>query len=248
MRILILTILALTLLTPPIILGQKVGEPGTNFSTALQLTPGEYVFRLDTGDLHYFSVDLERGETLLVVLRMPSNQDFDIYLLSPLREIIDQGVRTAGLTERIGYQAVEDGPHYLVVLGFGGSSGTYTLSISTARPPTKTETVTATFTTKLLEVETRLSVVTQTLTIERVVTSTVTVARDVERLPWTMVGLALLSLSIVYAGLSLGGALGSVGRAARGGGEASQPTAAEKPMERAETSPQKETLGGESSG
>jgi hypothetical protein len=208
--------LALIIFFIPLAASQETGMPGANFATALQLTPGEYVFSLDAGTLHYFRVDLKKGETLLVVLRMPTSQDFDIYLLDPFRQVVDQGIRTAGLTERLGYLAVEDGPHYLVVLGFGGSSGTYTLSISISKPITRTETVTTTMATKILEVETRLSVVTQTVTSERIVTATITTTRDVERLPWTLLGLSILGLSVLATGLSLGGALEKLARSGEG--------------------------------
>ncbi len=215
--------LALIFFLMPLTASQETVTPGVNFSTALPLGIGEYVFNLDVGTLHYFRVDLKKGETLIVALRMPVNQDFDIYLLDPFRQIVDQGVRPAGLTERLGYLAVEDGPHYLVVLGFGGSSGLYTLSISISKPATKTETVTATMTTRLLEVETRLSIITQTMTVERIVTATVTTIRDVERAPWSLLGMAVIGLSVLAVGLSLSGALEKL---VKGG---------ERPMPRQET-------------
>ena len=208
---------------------QQLSQPGANFATALPLTAGEYVFRLDEGDIHYFRVDLRKGETLLVALRMPTTQDFDIFLLDPFRQIIDQGIRPAGLTERLGYLAVEDGPHYIVVLGFAGSSGIYTLSISVMKPATVTETVTATVTSKIVEVETSISFATKTVTEERVLTHTVTDVREVEKAPWALVGFAVLGLAVIAAGISLSNSIERFRGAGVGKGE-SQPSSTTTPQ------------------
>jgi hypothetical protein len=113
---------------------------------------------------------LEPGDVLVAKMRITSNQDFDLYLLSPLREIVGQSVRSAGLTDAAEYTAVEKGPHYIVVLGFGDSSGVYTLSVSVLKPKTLTQTVTATVTARVTETVTTHVFNTQTLISEKLVT------------------------------------------------------------------------------
>ncbi|MEM2114688.1 MAG: hypothetical protein QXS12_04470, partial [Candidatus Caldarchaeum sp.] len=103
--------------------------PGTGFSSALELTPGTYSFYLELGEIHYFKVNLEAGDILSVKIRMPFNQDFDLYLFNPLREIVAQSVRAAGLTDAVELIVSETGFHYVVVVGFGGARGVYSLTL-----------------------------------------------------------------------------------------------------------------------
>jgi len=194
-----LIVLAASLLVAfPTAIGQ---EPGTSFDTALRLTEGEYTFLMDPGGVHFFKVFVEKGSTLFITVRMAPNQDFDLFLFSPLREFIPPpGVQLAGVTERIGYLAAEDGDYFFQVVSFGGSGGTYALRVSVVKPPAVTVTNTQTTTVKITETQTSVSMVLHTQTVERPVTVTSTVTRNVEVLPWSMFGLTILALAIAYAG------------------------------------------------
>ncbi len=181
------------------VFGQEM-VPGTGFSSALELTPGSYSFALAPGELHFFKILLEPGDVLVAKVRMASNQDFDLYLLNPLREIVGQSVRSAGLTDAAEYTAVEKGPHYIVVLGFGDSSGVYTLSVSVLKPKTLTQTVTATVTARVTETVTTHVFNTQTLVSEKLVTVFNNERIEVEKVPWTAAGLAVLAAALIYVG------------------------------------------------
>lgn len=197
--------LVLSALFIPVSAEERV--PGTGFSSALELSPGTYSFYIAPGEVQFFKINLEAGDVLVVKIRMAANQDFDLYVFNPLREVVVQSVRAAGLTDSIELVAAEKGPHYVVVLGFAGSSGTYSLSVFVQRPRTVTQTVTQTITQKLTETVTALSFATNTVTTEKIVTVVGREVVEVERIPWTAVGLAVLAASIVYVGYSASNAL-----------------------------------------
>ncbi len=186
--------------------------PGVGFSSALELTPGTYSFYLASGEVHFFKVLLEPGDVLVAMVRMASNQDFDIYLLNPLRELVGQSVRAAGFTDAVEYIAAEKGPHYIKVKGFGDTTGTYTLTIFIQKPKTVTQTVTTTVTQKITETATALSFQTNTVVSERIITAVESRTVEVERIPWTALGLALLAGAILYTGYAASDALKKLGR------------------------------------
>jgi len=194
--------LLVTVFLASVLLASAAEQPGTNFSTATELAEGDYSFFLDVGDLHFFKVRLERGETLIVTLRMPVREDFDIVLLGPARDLLERGIKPAGLTERIGVLASESGYYYIVVTAFGRSSGTYTLTIDILKPSAETVTRTETVISSTTVTETQYMVHTVTVTVERMVTLTEAVEREVESIPWSMLGLIAVALAIIYAGFS----------------------------------------------
>ncbi|MEM2238017.1 MAG: hypothetical protein QXR26_05730 [Candidatus Caldarchaeum sp.] len=199
--------------------------PGVGFSSAPELSPGTYSFYLAAGEVHFFKVVLEPGDILVAMVRMASNQDFDLYLLNPMRELVGQSVRAAGLTDAVEYIAAERGPHYIAVAGFGGSTGTYSLTVSVQKPKTVTQTVTATVTQRITETATVLSFVTNTVVSERVATVVESRAVEVERIPWTALGLAVLAGALLYTGYAASDALKNL---AKRGQEPSKPE--EKPV------------------
>lgn len=176
--------------------------PGTGFNSALELAPGTYSFFLATGEAHFFKTYLEPGDILVVKIRMAFNQDFDLYLLNPMREIVGQSVNAAGLTDSIELVVAERGHHYIVVIGFGAATGTYTLTLSVVKPKTFTTTVTATITEKVTETVTAVSFATNTVVSERLVTLVNTQTVEVDRVPWTALGLAVLAAAVVFLGYS----------------------------------------------
>ncbi|MEM0384039.1 MAG: hypothetical protein QXS57_03775 [Candidatus Caldarchaeum sp.] len=195
--------------------------PGVGFSSALELSPGTYSFYLGRGEIHFFKVVLEPGDVVVVMLRMAANQDFDLYLLNPLRELAEQSLRGPGATDAVEHVAAERGPYYIVVLGFGGSSGTYTLAVSVLKPKIITQTVTATVTQRITETQTVVNFQTNTVMSERLATVVDTRVVEVERVPWTALGLAVLGAALLYTGYATSEALKNLARKQEKPGEGS---------------------------
>jgi len=186
--------------------------PGAGFNSALELGPGTYTFHLGQGELHFFKVVLEPGDVLVVLVRMATNQDFDLYLLNPMREIVGQSIRPTGLTDQAEYVAAEHGPHYIVVTGFGGSTGTYSLTVFIGKPKTVTTTITATATEYVTSTSTTIVFQTQTVVSEKVVTEVRERTVEVEKVPWTAAGLAVLAAALLYTGYAASSSLRGIVR------------------------------------
>jgi hypothetical protein len=177
--------------------------PGTSFATAPELQPGTYSFHLQAGDLHFFRITLKQGQTLFVTLRMASNVDFDIVVLSPERDLLESGVRPAGFYERISLKAPVTGSYYIVVYPFGTSSGSYTLELSVVDEPKVTATVTVT--------EFRyITVAVPAMTVTREVVTVRTVAQQVveDRGPMmNFFGMLTIAVGLVVASVVISGSL-----------------------------------------
>jgi hypothetical protein len=177
--------------------------PGTSFATAPELQPGTYSFHLQAGDLHFFRITLKQGQTLFVTLRMASNVDFDIAVLSPERDLLESGVRPAGFYERISLKAPVTGSYYIVVYPFGRSSGSYTLELSVVDEPKVTATVTVT--------EFRyITVAVPAMTVTKEVVTVRTVAQQVveDRGPMmNFFGMLTIAVGLVVASVVLSGSL-----------------------------------------
>jgi hypothetical protein len=177
--------------------------PGTSFATAPELQPGTYSFHLQPGDLHFFRITLKQGQTLFVTLRMASDVDFDIVVLSPERDLLESGVRPAGFYERISLKAPVTGSYYIVVYPFGTSSGSYTLELSVVDEPKVTATVTVT--------EFRyITVAVPAMTVTREVVTVRTVAQQVveDRGPMmNLFGMLAIAVGLVVASVVISGSL-----------------------------------------
>jgi hypothetical protein len=177
--------------------------PGTSFATAPELQPGTYSFQLQAGDLHFFRITLKQGQTLFVTLRMASDVDFDIAVLSPERDLLESGVRPAGFYERISLKAPVTGSYYIVVYPFGTSSGSYTLELSVVDEPKVTATVTVT--------EFRyITVAVPAMTVTKEVVTVRTVAQQVveDRGPMmNLFGMLTIAVGLVVASVVLSGSL-----------------------------------------
>lgn len=179
--------------------GQAERVPGTSYATALELAPGEHSFNLERGDSHYFSVRLEKDDTLYLLLRSALNQDFDMALISPDREVIELSVRAAGFAERITYTAASSGLYYIVVFPFGPSSGAYSLIVSVSKPRVATVTTTVTALSYVTVTQRELRDVLVVMTRESIRTMTLTteqkVERDFELLGWSVLSLAMIAVA-----------------------------------------------------
>ncbi|MEM1943985.1 MAG: hypothetical protein QXO30_04415 [Candidatus Caldarchaeum sp.] len=212
--------LAVALLAVASVSAQPV-VPGVGFSSALELSPGTYSFYLGRGEIHFFKVVLEPGDVVVVMLRMAANQDFDLYLLNPLRELAEQSRRGPGATDAVEHVAAERGPYYVVVRGFG-ESGTYTLTVSVLKPKIVTQTVTATVTQRITETQTVVNFQTNTVMSEKLATVVDARVVEVERVPWTALGLAVLGAALLYTGYATSDALKNLARKQEKTGEGSQ--------------------------
>ncbi|MEM0482346.1 MAG: PPC domain-containing protein [Nitrososphaerota archaeon] len=194
-------ILVLLLLPAPAALAQEERVPGTSYSTALELGPGEHSFYLERGDVHYFSVRLEKDDTLYLQLRSALDQDFDMALISPDREIIELSVRAAGFSERITYTASSSGLYFVVVFPFGASSGAYSLLIGISKPRVTTVTSTVTVVSYVTLTQKELRDVVIALTRESFRTVTVTsqqvFGRGMEILGWSVLSLAIIAVAVL---------------------------------------------------
>ncbi len=199
--IIVQLVLALLLSTTPLAMGQEARVPGTSYSTALELGVGEHSFYLERGDTHYFSVRLERDDTLYLLLRPAPNQDFDVALVSPEREVIELSLRAAGFTERITYTASSSGLYYIVVFPFGASSGAYSLLIEISKPRVTTVTSTVTVVSYVTLTHRELRDVVIAMTRESYRTVTVTslqvVGRGLDVLGWSILSIAAIAVAVL---------------------------------------------------
>ncbi|GBC71666.1 hypothetical protein HRbin02_01451 [Candidatus Calditenuaceae archaeon HR02] len=200
-RIIVQFVLILLLSTAPLALGQEGKVPGTSYSTALELGVGEHSFYLERGDTHYFSVRLEKDDTLYLQLRSAPNQDFDMALISPDRDIIELSIRATGFTERITYTASSSGLYYIVVFPFGASSGAYSLLIEISKPRVTTVTSIVTVASYVTLTQRELRDVVIVMTRESYRTVTVTsqevIGRGLEVLGWSILSLAIIAVAVL---------------------------------------------------
>lgn len=177
-------------------------EPGTGYATAPELSPGTYKWYIDAGQRHYFKIWLNAGQTLYIIMRVPILQDMDIFLVSPEREYLEGSTAPAGISERISFQAPYSGYYYIIVSSYFGSRGLYTLTLRVIDLPTKTVTVTETETVLSYETIIKPSITISTVTKTIYETETSLSVIEVERVPWTFIGAAIIAVSIVL-GLGL---------------------------------------------
>ncbi len=187
---------ALLIFTNPVI---SEVQPGTGFLTATEIKPGSYDFYMEGGRSHFFKVWLNVGQILHLVLRVPMDADFDVYLLSSEREVIERSLSPRGYTERISYQASFSDYYYIVVVPYFGSRGTYTMQITFYDPPTKTVTTTATETAPVYITIPKPTaiIITVTKTVREV--EAIKEVEYVERFPWLFIGLVVLAVSIIIS-------------------------------------------------
>lgn len=199
-RISIIAVLSIILiLLPPMFLTSAVSElePGIGFSTATELRPGSYSFYMEGGRSHFFKVWLNANQILHIIVRVPADADFDVYLLSPEREVVERSVLARGYPERISYQAPSSGYYYIVVVPYFASKGAYGMQIAIYSPPTKTVTATATETIPVYVTLHKPTVVITTITKTIYEVETVREVEYVERFPWMFLGLVILAASII---------------------------------------------------
>lgn len=169
-------------------------QPGNSFDTATEIEKGEHTFYLDAGTIHYFKLKLDKGVTFLLTMRVPSDQDIDLVLFDPDRDVVEIAQRPTGATERIGHIAAQNGEYFVAVFGFAGSFGVYSLQISVVHQPFVTQTRLATATITQTATSTQIQFV--TLTVQVTTTSTTTSTSIVESLSTTLTGVGLVILSI----------------------------------------------------
>lgn len=169
-------------------------QPGNSFDTATEIDKGEYNFYLDSGTVHYFKLKLDKGQTFLLTMRVPTDQDIDLVFFDPDRDVVEIAQRPVGATERIGHIVAENGEYFMAVFGFAGSFGLYSLQISVVDKPATTTTRVATTTVTQTTTSTQIQFV--TLTVQLTTTSTTTSTSAIESLSSTLTGVGLVILSV----------------------------------------------------
>lgn len=197
-KLTVLVIIMLLFLLQSVSAGQP--EPGTGFSTAPQLFEGSYTYNLEESEVHFFKVWLDSGQYLHVALRVPRGQDFDLFILSPERELLERSIRPRGVGERVSFQAPYPGYYYILVSSYEGSKGTYTLSVRIISQPTKVITVKVTEEAPIIKVITSPTVIIKTMTKTVHEEETITEVKYIERFPWSFIGLIVMGV-IIWLGL-----------------------------------------------
>jgi hypothetical protein len=172
-------------------------EPGIGFSTATELKSGSYSFYMEGGRNHFFKVWLNVNQILHIIVRVPVDADFDVYLLSPEREVVERSTSPRGYPERISYQASSSGYYYIVVVPYLASKGTYGMQIAIYSPPRETVTTTATEAIPVYVTLHKPTVVVTTITKTVYEVETVREVEYIERFPWMFMGLVILAASII---------------------------------------------------
>ena len=109
-------------------------EPNNSFSTAYgPLTSGNsYRGKIcSASDVDYFTITVESAVTISLMLEVPSNRDYDLYLYNALQNEVAHSQKDTGFTETISYDASTTGAYYIKVIGFESDydeDQTYTLS------------------------------------------------------------------------------------------------------------------------
>lgn len=174
-------------------------QPGTGFSTAMELQEGSYNFYMEGARPHFFKIWLNTNQILHVVLRLPADIDLDLYFLNPEREVVESSTLGRGRAEKISYQASSTGYHYVIVVPYFGARGLYSLQTSIHDPPIKTATTTVTRMISVYEVVSKPVVMVETVTKTIYETEREMEVRYIESMPWTMIGLIILSASIIVS-------------------------------------------------
>ena len=121
-------------------------EPGDSALTALPIEVGESVsFSLTflRPGPHFFSVQLEEGVTYTIDVSLGTLDDSELALLDGEGELLEYNDDyDFGLASRIVWPAERSGLYFILVSGYDGSLGSYTLTVApggippTPRPPT----------------------------------------------------------------------------------------------------------------
>jgi hypothetical protein len=174
-------------------------QPGTGFFTAAEIKPGSYSFYMEGGRSHFFKVWLNVNQILYLVVRVPLNTDFDVYLLSSEREVLERSLSPAGYAERISYQASSSDYYYIIVVPYFGSKGTYEMQIAIYDPPAKTITTTITETVPVYVTIPKPTVIITTVTKTAYEVKTIREVEYMERFPWILIGLIVLAVAIILS-------------------------------------------------
>ena len=174
-------------------------QPGTGFFTAAEIKPGSYSFHMEGVRSHFFKVWLNVNQILYLVVRVPLDADFDVYLLNSEREVIERSLSPRGYTERISYQASSSDYYYIVVVPYFGSKGTYGMQIAIYDLPAKTITTTATETVPVYVTIQKPTVIITTITKTVHEVKTIREVEYVERFPWIFIGLIVLAVAIIIS-------------------------------------------------
>lgn len=110
--------------------GGSSASPGSDFSSAGSISEGEYgEFSIDSGEEHYFEIDLDQGDQLEVTMQFDHDGgDLDIDLYNPDQMVVDSGTSVSD-DETVSVTASQSGTYYVVPYGFLSASNDYELDV-----------------------------------------------------------------------------------------------------------------------
>lgn len=110
-------------------------EPNDAANAATPLTPGETAEAAiaPTGDVDFYRLDVDDGDTVVVDMRFNDERgDLDLGLYDADGTLLDQSISTSD-EEQVTYVVDREGTLYVIVVGFVGATGPYTL-VATVTP------------------------------------------------------------------------------------------------------------------
>lgn len=108
-------------------------EPNDNLEDAIPVDEGEYA-DLSIGsnaDRDYYKVELTDEEEIMAQISFEDDRgDLDIQLLESSGDVVDESASTSD-SETVSTTATEAGTYYILVYGYDGSTGSYSLNVET---------------------------------------------------------------------------------------------------------------------
>jgi len=126
----------LTQITLPLSLRMEP-DVGNDFDSAKEVSRYKGLGCLGWYDLEdFYSVQLEKGQTLDATIVPPNDTDYDLYLYSPSRELIGSSASRGDMAEHLTLEATDSGRYYVLVERFlwpeHHASGIYEVSLQTS--------------------------------------------------------------------------------------------------------------------
>ncbi|MEE8186807.1 MAG: hypothetical protein V3T99_03990 [Nitrososphaerales archaeon] len=116
------------LLLPGAFLGSVIAQGGSSFEEAESITSGKIEGVFSTGS-HYFKIEMFAGQSITILLDVPTGSDFNLFLYDPETTVTEQNLLASSelagdaVNERIDYTANESGFYFVKLSGVKFSGG-----------------------------------------------------------------------------------------------------------------------------
>ena len=116
------------LLLPGAFLGSVIAQGGSSFEEAESMTSGKIEGVFSTGS-HYFKIEMFAGQSITILLDVPTGSDFNLFLYDPETTVTEQNLLASSelegdaVNERIDYTANESGFYFVKLSGVKFSGG-----------------------------------------------------------------------------------------------------------------------------